>query len=185
MVRLAPAADFDASPDVEVLERLRDEGRTCRVRAAAGERLKHPIPSTRFDGAAEPITSGMPTCGLYQVRMPDGGTVRLHDMDLASSMLTHGAGGRLRLVFRWAPGWAPPQHAATPFLVVDAANVVIYDWSADPNPSEQEDIRTFDWDGTRFFELESGRRTLSFHADRVRLAMAAEPPAAAGKTAPP
>lgn len=166
------------SPDVEVLERLRDEGRTRRVRAVAGERLKHPITSTRFDGAAEPITSGMPTCGLYQLRMPDGGTVQVHDMDLISAILTDGAGGRLRLVFRWAPGRAPRQHAATRFLVVEASNVVVEAWSADPDPSDQEDIRSFDWDGARAFAFESGRRALSFSADAVRLAMAPEPPEA-------
>lgn len=173
------------SPDLEVLERLRDEGRTRRVRAAAGERLKHPITSTRFDGAAEPITSGMPTCGLYQVRMPDGGTVQLHDMDLVSAMLTDDASGRLRLVFRWAPGWAPRQQAATPLLVVDASNVVIEGWSADPDPSPEEDVRSFGWDGARAFAFESGRRALSFYADVVRLAMAPEPPEALDLAARP
>lgn len=179
--RSAPAAEWSdwlqrrvaaTSPDTEVLEQLHSEGRTRRVRSAAGQRLKHRITATRFDGAAEPITEGMPTCGLYQVRMPDGVTVQLHDMDLVAIELTDATGGSLRVAFRWSEGWTPAEPGDTPFFVATATNVVIQSWIAEPDPSGFDDVRNFDWNGARILTLETTQRHLMFYADAVRLTMA-------------
>lgn len=165
------------SPDPRVLALLAEEGRTRKVRVAARERLDHQVTTTRFDGTGEPITPRAPTYGFHRVRMPDGATVQLDDMDLEEIALADATGGSLRLVFRWDQECVPATHRDTPFLVVTATRVVIERWDVDADAlSEYDDIRAFDWDGARTLTLDTDRRRLRFHADTVTLTMAPEAP---------